>query len=75
MITPPRGDVSSIPINAAGRKAAEAWNLVGFSSRHLKDYDRALAAQRAGRAFGKTTASRARKTMSRLAYRTSGDGS
>jgi hypothetical protein len=27
MVTPPKGDVSSIPINAAGRKAAESWDL------------------------------------------------
>jgi hypothetical protein len=27
MITPPKGDVASIPINPAGRKAAEAWDL------------------------------------------------
>jgi len=27
MITPPKGDVASIPINAAGRKAAEGWDL------------------------------------------------
>jgi hypothetical protein len=27
MITPAKGDVASIPINAAGRKAAEAWDL------------------------------------------------
>ena len=25
-------------------KYAEAWNLIGFSARHIKDYDRALAA-------------------------------
>jgi hypothetical protein len=27
MITPPKGDTSSVPLNAAGRKAAEAWDL------------------------------------------------
>jgi hypothetical protein len=27
MITPPKGDVASIPINPAGRKIAEAWDL------------------------------------------------
>ena len=27
MVTPPKGDVSSVPLNAAGRKAAEAWDL------------------------------------------------
>jgi hypothetical protein len=27
MVTPPKGDVSSVPINAEGRKAAEAWDL------------------------------------------------
>jgi hypothetical protein len=26
MVTPPRGDVSSIPVNDAGRKAANAWD-------------------------------------------------
>jgi len=26
MVTPPKGDVSSIPVNAEGRKAALAWN-------------------------------------------------
>jgi hypothetical protein len=26
MLTPPKGDVSSIPVNEAGRKAAEAWD-------------------------------------------------
>src|ERR1051325_1278388 len=26
MLTPPKGDVSSVPVNAAGRKAAEAWD-------------------------------------------------
>jgi hypothetical protein len=27
MVTPPKGDVSSVPVNAEGRKAAEAWDL------------------------------------------------
>jgi hypothetical protein len=27
MVTPPRGDVASIPVSAEGRKAAAAWNL------------------------------------------------
>jgi len=27
MVTPPKGDVASIPVNAEGRKAAAAWNL------------------------------------------------
>ena len=27
MVTPPRGDVASIPVNAEGRKAAASWNL------------------------------------------------
>ena len=27
MMTPPKGDTSSVPLNAAGRKAAEAWDL------------------------------------------------
>ncbi len=27
MVTPPKGDVSSMPVNAEGRKAAEAWDL------------------------------------------------
>ena len=27
MITPPKGDVASIPVNAAGRKVAAAWDL------------------------------------------------
>jgi hypothetical protein len=27
MVTPPKGDVASIPINAEGRKATEAWDL------------------------------------------------
>jgi hypothetical protein len=27
MVTPPKGDTSSVPLNAAGRKTAEAWNL------------------------------------------------
>jgi hypothetical protein len=27
MVTPPKGDVSSIPVNAEGRKAALAWSL------------------------------------------------
>jgi hypothetical protein len=27
MITPPKGDVASLPVNAAGRKVAEAWDL------------------------------------------------
>ena len=26
MVTPPKGDTSSVPLNAAGRKAAEAWD-------------------------------------------------
>jgi hypothetical protein len=26
MLTPPKGDVSSVPVNAEGRRAAEAWN-------------------------------------------------
>ncbi len=27
MVTPPKGDTASIPLNAAGRKRAEAWDL------------------------------------------------
>ena len=27
MVTPPKGDVASIPLNAAGRKVADAWDL------------------------------------------------
>lgn len=27
MVTPPRGDVASVPLNAAGRQAANAWDL------------------------------------------------
>jgi hypothetical protein len=27
MMTPPKGDTSSVPLNAAGRKMAEAWDL------------------------------------------------
>jgi hypothetical protein len=27
MVTPPKGDTSSVPLNAVGRKAAEAWDL------------------------------------------------
>jgi hypothetical protein len=27
MVTPPKGDTASIPLNPAGRKIAEAWNL------------------------------------------------
>jgi hypothetical protein len=27
MVTPPKGDVSSIPVNGEGRKAALAWDL------------------------------------------------
>ena len=26
MMTPPKGDVSSIPVNAEGKRAAEAWD-------------------------------------------------
>jgi hypothetical protein len=26
MVTPPKGDTSSVALNAAGRKAAEAWD-------------------------------------------------
>ena len=29
MVTPPKGDVASIPLNAAGRKVADAWDLAG----------------------------------------------
>ena len=27
MVTPPKGDTSSVPLNAAGRKAADVWDL------------------------------------------------
>jgi hypothetical protein len=27
MVTPPKGDTSSVPLNPAGRKAADAWDL------------------------------------------------
>ena len=27
MVTPPKGDTASVPLNPAGRKSAEAWNL------------------------------------------------
>jgi hypothetical protein len=27
MVTPPRGDVASVPVNAEGRKAAASWNM------------------------------------------------
>jgi hypothetical protein len=32
MVTPPKGDVSSIPVNGEGRKAALAWDLSGRRS-------------------------------------------
>ena len=27
MVTPPKGDTASVPLNPAGRKIADAWNL------------------------------------------------
>ena len=36
MVTPPKGDVSSIPINAEGRKAAEAWDLAKDNGANLQ---------------------------------------
>src|SRR5262245_21443484 len=36
MVTPPKGDVSSIPINAEGRKAAEAWDLAKDNTASLQ---------------------------------------
>ena len=36
MVTPPKGDVSSIPVNAEGRKAAEAWDLAKDNAASLQ---------------------------------------
>ena len=36
MVTPPKGDVASIPINAEGRKATEAWDLAKDNSATLQ---------------------------------------
>jgi hypothetical protein len=33
MVTPPKGDTASVPINAAGRKAAAAWDLAADRAR------------------------------------------
>jgi len=33
MVTPPKGDTSSVPLNAAGRKAADAWDLAADRTR------------------------------------------
>jgi hypothetical protein len=33
MVTPPKGDTASVPLNPAGRKIAEAWNLEGDRKR------------------------------------------
>jgi hypothetical protein len=33
MVTPPKGDAASVPLNAAGRKAAESWDLAADRSR------------------------------------------
>ena len=33
MVTPPKGDTASVPLNAAGRKAAESWDLAADRSR------------------------------------------
>src|SRR5262245_25333658 len=36
MVTPPKGDVASIPINAEGRKATEAWDLAKDNAANLQ---------------------------------------
>jgi hypothetical protein len=36
MVTPPKGDVSSIPVNAEARKAAEAWDLAKDNAANLQ---------------------------------------
>ena len=33
MVTPPKGDTASVPLNAAGRKLAEAWDLAADRAR------------------------------------------
>jgi len=33
MMTPPKGDTSSVPLNAAGRKVADAWDLAADRAR------------------------------------------
>jgi hypothetical protein len=33
MVTPPKGDTASVPLNAAGRKAAESWDLAADRAR------------------------------------------
>jgi hypothetical protein len=33
MVTPPKGDTSSVPLNAAGRKVADAWDLTADRTR------------------------------------------
>lgn len=33
MITPPKGDTASVPLNPAGRKVADAWNLAADRAR------------------------------------------
>ena len=36
MVTPPKGDVASLPINAEGRKAAAAWDLAKDNAANLQ---------------------------------------
>ena len=33
MVTPPKGDTASVPLNAAGRKVSEAWDLAADKAR------------------------------------------
>src|SRR5580765_7662928 len=33
MVTPPKGDTASVPLNAAGRKAADVWDLTADRAR------------------------------------------
>ena len=44
MVTPPKGDVASIPLNAAGRKVADAWDLARDNAS-----ERAVQGLRSGR--------------------------
>ena len=36
MVTPPKGDVASVPINAEGRKATESWDLARDNAANLQ---------------------------------------
>src|SRR5437867_8511572 len=49
MLTPPKGDYASVPLNAAGQKVADTWNPANAAADGCKAYGAAAVMRQPGR--------------------------